>query len=282
MKNKYLPARVSRVWRLCPIFRAQPGACPPEAQNRTLRRRAGALAENARIGKNGSGESRLRQTWEHAETGKIEGFWTPRRESEKAGQSRGVVRAPRRSHLPAVRAVSGIYEGVPNTAKNSRRALRNEKKPAVSRETEGFQRKTRGEYRKMVKGKEKFALWITPECKRLVDDCYADDQCQSRSEYIEKAILFYTGFLYAEKADRYLPKVLQQILSGTLDRFAERIGRQLFKLAVEQNVNNHILASDTDIDARSYQKMRGLSMDEVKRTNGRIDFEDALLSERGV
>ena len=128
----------------------------------------------------------------------------------------------------------------------------------------------------MVKGKEKFALWITPECKQLVDDCYADDQCQSRSEYIEKAILFYTGFLYAEKADRYLPKVLQQILSGTLDRFAERIGRQLFKLAVEQNVNNHILASDTDIDARSYQKMRGLSMDEVKRTNGRIDFEDDL------
>ena len=31
-----------------------------------------------------------------------------------------------------------------------------------------------------------------------------------------------------------------------------------------------------------YQKIRGLSMDEVKRTNGRIDFEDVLLSERGV
>ena len=203
------------------------------------------------------------------------------RRGEKAGQSRGVVRAPRRSHLPAVRAVSGIYEGVPNTAKNSPRALQNEKSPL-------FQGKRRGSDEKyevntkMVKGKEKFALWITPECKQLVDDCYADDQCQSRSEYIEKAILFYTGFLYAEKADRYLPKVLQQILAGTLDRFAERIGRQLFKLAVEQNVNNHILASDTDIDARSYQKMRGLSMEEVKRTNGKIDFEDVLLSERGV
>ena len=134
----------------------------------------------------------------------------------------------------------------------------------------------------MVKGKEKFALWLTPECRQLVDDCYADNQSQSRSEYIEKAIWFYSGFLHAEKAEHYLPKVLQQILTGTLERFAERIGRQLFKLAVEQNVNNHILASDTDIDARSYQKMRGLSMDEVKRTNGRIDFEDALLGERGV
>ena len=47
----------------------------------------------------------------------------------KAGQSRGVVRAPRRSHLPAVRAVLGICEGVPKAAKNSRRALQNEKSP---------------------------------------------------------------------------------------------------------------------------------------------------------
>ena len=39
------------------------------------------------------------------------------RRGEKAGQSRGVVRAPRRSHLPAVRAVSEICEGVVERAK---------------------------------------------------------------------------------------------------------------------------------------------------------------------
>ena len=231
-----------------------------------LRRRAGALRERQAQKKDTCGQFRTES----------------KAASGEAGQSRGVVRAPRRSHLPAVRAVSGIYEGVPNTAKNSRRALQNEKSPPFQGKRRGSNKIYEVNTEKMVKGKEKFALWITPECKQLVDDCYADDQCQSRSEYIEKAILLYTGFLYAEKADRYLPKVLQQILAGTLDRFAERIGRQLFKLAVEQNVNNHILASDTDIDARSYQKMRGLSMDEVKRTNGKIDFEDALLSERGV
>ena len=83
-------------------------------------------------------------------TVKIEGFWAPRRESgEKAGQSRGVVRAPRRSHLPAVRAVSEIYEGVPNTAKNSRRALRNEKSPP-------FQGKQRGSNEKHEVNTEKW------------------------------------------------------------------------------------------------------------------------------
>ena len=37
--------------------------------------------------------------------------------SGEAGQSRGVVRIPRRSHLPAVRAVSEICEGVVERAK---------------------------------------------------------------------------------------------------------------------------------------------------------------------
>ena len=134
----------------------------------------------------------------------------------------------------------------------------------------------------MASNKIKFPLWLTPECKQVVEDNYRPDQCQSRSEFIEKAIWFYAGFLHTLEAGAYLPRALKQMLDGTLGVFAERIGRQLFKLAVEQNVSNHILASDTDIDARSYQKMRGLSMDEVKRTNGRIDFEDALLSERGV
>jgi hypothetical protein len=71
------------------------------------------------------------------------------RRGEKAGQSRGVVRAPRRSHLPAVRAVSGIYEGVPNPAKNSGGALRNEKSPP-------FQGKQRGSNEKHEVNTEKW------------------------------------------------------------------------------------------------------------------------------
>ena len=68
---------------------------------------------------------------------------------EKAGQSRGVVRAPRRSHLPAVRAVLGICEGVPKAAKNSPRALQNEKSPQ-------FQGKQRGSNEKHEVNTEKW------------------------------------------------------------------------------------------------------------------------------
>ena len=70
-------------------------------------------------------------------------------QAAKQDKAAGVVRAPRRSHLPAVRAVSGIYEGVPNTAKNSRRALRNEKSPP-------FQGKQRGSNEKHEVNTEKW------------------------------------------------------------------------------------------------------------------------------
>jgi len=105
----------------------------PAAENQTLRRRAGALRECQAQKKNASGQ--VSAEGEAA--------------SGEAGQSCGVVRAPQRSHLPAVRAVSGIYEGVPNTAKNSRRALRNEKSPP-------FQGKQRGSNEKHEVNTEKW------------------------------------------------------------------------------------------------------------------------------
>ena len=37
-----------------------------------------------------------------------------------------------------------------------------------------------------------------------------------------------------------------------------------------------ILASDTDIDAQTYQQMRGKSYQEVLRTNGQISFPEVL------
>ena len=52
----------------------------------------------------------------------------------------------------------------------------------------------------MANNKIKFPLWLTPECKQIVEDNYREDQCQSRSEFIEKAIWFYAGFLHTLEA----------------------------------------------------------------------------------
>ena len=66
----------------------------------------------------------------------------------------------------------------------------------------------------MVIGKEKFALWITPEAKKEVEAHYKQDNCKSQGEYIEKAVRFYSGYLDTKHAEAYLPRILSDVLEG--------------------------------------------------------------------
>lgn len=90
----------------------------------------------------------------------------------------------------------------------------------------------------------------------------------------------YCGYLQSEYAGDFLPKILGETLEAILSMFGDRIGKLLLKQAVEQNICNHILASDTDIDAATYQKMRGMSYQEVLRTNGQISFPEVLRQQK--
>ena len=128
----------------------------------------------------------------------------------------------------------------------------------------------------MPNSKIKSAIWLMPETKELVGRMYAADNCRSQSEFIEKAIRFYAGYLNTQNAAAFLPRVLATVLNGALDNLGHRIGIQLNKVAVEQNMCNHLLAEDTDMDHRDYQLMRGRSVREVESTNGTISFKDVL------
>lgn len=134
----------------------------------------------------------------------------------------------------------------------------------------------------MTESKKKCAIWLTHETKELVERMYASDNCKSQSEFIEKAIQFYAGYLNTQNAGAFLPEVLSTVLIGTMDNFGQRIGTQLHKMAIEQNMCNHILAADTDMDERDYQLLRGRSVREVQSTNGRISFKDVLDFQKSV
>jgi hypothetical protein len=71
-------------------------------------------------------------------------------------------------------------------------------------------------------------------------------------------------------------------LQGTLGMFADRIGRLLFKLAVESNIGNHILAADTDMDLETYDRLHNRSLREVKQTHGEISFKDDLIFQKSL
>ena len=124
--------------------------------------------------------------------------------------------------------------------------------------------------------RSRHTVWMEDTVWQRVQERYKRDGCSTQNEFIEKAILFYCGYLQSEYAGDFLPKILGETLEAILSMFGDRIGKLLLKQAVEQNICNHILASDTDIDAATYQKMRGMSYQEVLRTNGQISFPEVL------
>ena len=128
----------------------------------------------------------------------------------------------------------------------------------------------------MVKGKDKFALWLTPEAREMVDKGYRTDNCVSRSEYIEKAVRFYTGYLRTQEAGAYMPRILADVLESKLVLFGERIDKLLFKLLVQDAIMANLIAADTDVDLQTLESLTGTCVKQVARIHGVLGFKEAL------
>lgn len=128
----------------------------------------------------------------------------------------------------------------------------------------------------MANKKDRHTVWMEPDVWDMVENYYHKDNCSTKNEYIKKAVQFYSGYLDAEGADEYLPRVLSDVLEGKLSALGGRIGRLLFKLAVEQDMSANILAALAEVDLDAVDHLRGQCVQRVKHTNGEVSFEDAL------
>jgi hypothetical protein len=131
------------------------------------------------------------------------------------------------------------------------------------------------------KNKKKFPLWLYPETRQLVTDWYQRDNCQSQSEFIEKAIRFYCGYISAEEGVRFLPAAITSALTGMVDSLENRMARLIFKLAVEMAMMMNILAANAEVDEALLRKLRGKCVDDVKKSIGAVTFEDVVRFQKG-
>lgn len=133
-------------------------------------------------------------------------------------------------------------------------------------------------------GKEKkirIPLWIYPSTEEKILKNYEADNCKSSSEFIEKAILFYCGYLASEEYKPYLPNVLVSTMQGSLDSFEDRMATLLFKIAVELSMILHVTAASNQIDEDTLSRLRGLCVNEVKRLRGSVRLDDAVRFQNG-
>ena len=152
--------------------------------------------------------------------------------------------------------------------------------------------------------KIKFPLYVFPETMKTVDILYKSDNCSSRTEFMEKAIRFYCGYLLQNKLRLVLQKItairfycgyllqnkpelvdylapqIATITEGIVKGTEQRLSRAMFKIAVELGAITHMLAAVHDIDDDTMIKLRAMCTDEVRRINGIINFEKAVRYQR--
>lgn len=128
--------------------------------------------------------------------------------------------------------------------------------------------------------KQKFALWIYPQTLRAVEQQYRGDNCQSKSEFIEKAIRFYLGYLNEEQGVNYLSPIITETVKAEIKGTEQRLARLLFKIAVELGKVSHLIAATSEIDVETLRRLQSMCANEVRRINGVISSEDAVRYQR--
>ena len=111
---------------------------------------------------------------------------------------------------------------------------------------------------------------LIEECDHMLDEAGA----RSRNDFINKALRFYIGYLKTNQAEDYQLQSVSSMVTGTIRDTENRLARMDFKLAVEIAKLGHIMATVYEVDEETLQKLQQKCVEEVKRINGAVWFED--------
>ena len=83
------------------------------------------------------------------------------------------------------------------------------------------------------KDKERFVIYLYPETLEKIKELYRTDDCHSRSQFVEKALRFYIGYLLAEDDASYLPTAMLSNMKSIVAESENKISKTFYKVAVE-------------------------------------------------
>lgn len=127
--------------------------------------------------------------------------------------------------------------------------------------------------------KRKFALWMYPLTFQKIKNIYKQDNCGSQSEFIEKAVNFYIGYLAGEENVDYFSRAVSASLKALIKSSEDRISRLQFKEAVELAKIVRMIAPLCELDEDELHRLHLDCVDEVKRINGVIKLDSVLRGE---
>ena len=127
------------------------------------------------------------------------------------------------------------------------------------------------------KGKVRKGFYIEEEVLEQIDGLLQQANVKSRNEFLNQALKFYIGYLTSEKIENYMLSTISSVMHATVKDSENRMARAMYKLAVETSKLSHVIAYSHGVDEAALQKLQAKCVDEVKRINGAVRFEDAYL-----
>ncbi len=135
---------------------------------------------------------------------------------------------------------------------------------------------------KDFKNKVRKPFWLSKDSLEKIEINMKVDESRNRSEFLEKAIDYYSIFLNTENNKDIVSQIFVTVFESKLSLTEERLSKLLFKLAVEQAKLSNVLAYISEVDDETLQKLHKKCVDEVKNTNGKISFEDTFKYQKGM
>lgn len=88
--------------------------------------------------------------------------------------------------------------------------------------------------------------------------------------------MFYIGYLSQQDNLNYISPMITKTVKAQINDTEQRLARLLFKVAVELGKLTHLLAAANDVDDEMLRQLFFMCINEVRKTNGVIDCEDAV------
>ena len=86
------------------------------------------------------------------------------------------------------------------------------------------------------------------------------------SEFIEKAILFYIGYLSQQDNLNYISPMITETVKAQINGTEQRLTRLLFKVAVELGKLTHLLAAANDVDDETIRQLLVMCINELHKS----------------
>lgn len=122
----------------------------------------------------------------------------------------------------------------------------------------------------------RFALYTDEATLEQVKQNYKQDGCGCMSEYVTKAIRYYTELHSLAGCSHVVPDIIASTLKDITRESDNRQGRLMFKLAVELAILQNVVAANYGISKTDLERLRGICVNEVKKINGSITFDEAI------